>query len=148
MAKAEGNLHGAVRQTVINFTTKLIDRTPYGQPDTWKRPAPPGYRAGAMKANWQLGVDSIPNGTLMMVDPTGAVTKDRIAAQIPKQAGGHIFTLANNLPYAWRLEADGWSHQAPFGFAAITVAEFNMLLAQSAAEAKAGRVAGAALVPA
>jgi hypothetical protein len=39
-------------------------------------------------------------------------------------AGGKIYYIVNNLPYAQRLD-DGWSSQAPAGIIGLALAEFD-----------------------
>ena len=53
--------------------------------------------------------------------------------KIPDDASGRIYYLANNVPYARRLE-DGWSRQAPQGIVGRTVIQFRQIV-KDAAEA-------------
>jgi hypothetical protein len=65
---------------------------------------------------------------------------------IPEEAAGHVFHIANNLPYATRLKYD-WSTQAPQGIVGLTVIAFEVIVGGIVAELKAKRraVAAAAL---
>jgi hypothetical protein len=51
---------------------------------------------------------------------------------VPNDAAGRVFYLANNVPYAQRIE-DGWSRQAPTGLVALTAMEFQNIVGESAA---------------
>ena len=46
--------------------------------------------------------------------------------------GGGVTFMANNLPYAHRLEFEGWSRQAPEGMVRRTVARFNQIADEAA----------------
>ena len=94
----------------------------------FKLKAPKGYIGGHFRANWQLGINIPPSGEIAAVDPTGAETQAIIAARIPAQAAGNVFYLVNNLPYAYRLEFEGWSSQAPNGMVGITLIEQQQII--------------------
>lgn len=121
------NSDQVVRKTVIDIASSLIDKSPVGDPDYWQHKAPPGYAGGRFKANWQLGVDVHPEGEIDALDKSGATTKAKAAAQIPKRAAGHVYTIVNNLPYAQALE-DGHSRQAPHGMVGLTKIEFQGMI--------------------
>lgn len=84
---------------------------------------------GRFRGNWHLSllptaaptntVDRLPRGS----DPSGDSVVRGLSAlsALPPYS---ITYLANNLPYAQRLE-NGWSDQAPQGMVALTVAELQ-----------------------
>lgn len=122
--KAKANAHEAVRKIVLEFGTRLVYRSPVGDPTLWSHKAPPGYIGGRFRANWQYGHNTVPVDELIDIDPSGQVTIDKIASQIPAQAAGGVHILVNNLPYAEALE-NGHSTQAPAGMVHLTVIEFQ-----------------------
>jgi len=72
---------------------------------------------GRLRGNWQISSGSPKSGTLEVMDPTGATTvkkvEDFVRGLSPEKSA--VF-LTNNLPYAYRVEYDGWSHtKAPAG---------------------------------
>lgn len=91
----------------------VVYRSPVGDPDYWKMPAPPGYIGGQFRGNWDVVVGINPTqDNPSGVDPSGSSTISKGSAEIGKtKVNTHIWLL-NNLPYAVRLE-EGWSHQAP-----------------------------------
>lgn len=109
--KVEGQLHEVMTKSVLEVRSRLIIRSPV---DT-----------GRFRANWQYGVDAMPAGTL---ESTGAPP----AARIPEKAFDRVHYLANNLPYANRLE-NGWSKQAPSGLVGLTVIEWPDIVASAVA---------------
>lgn len=121
------NSHAVVRKTVLDIGTSLVKRSPVGNPELWAHPAPPGYSGGHFRANWQIGIGSIPSGILDLKDKSGNVTIRAIQGSIPKEAAGFAYFIANNLPYAQALE-DGHSGQAPFGMVALTQVEFQNII--------------------
>ena len=64
---------------------------------------------GLFRANWQFAEGSKPEGALDSLTLPGNPS-------IPKQLIGKVFYIANNLPYGYRLEYEGWSDQAPNGW--------------------------------
>lgn len=89
---------------------------------------------GRLRGNWIMTFNSAANGTLKIQETTtgsesngssdsvrGPVTSTVVGnvfaeiAKLPKGADFLVF-LSNNLPYANRIEYDGWSHtKAPAG---------------------------------
>jgi hypothetical protein len=150
VVKCKDNSNQVVRKTVLDIGTSLIQKSPVGNPELWaslgasyrifsdsgkrikpklefKRQPPPGYSGGHFRANWQIGIGSIPSGILDLKDKSGNVTINAIKGGIPKDAAGLMFFIANNLPYAQALE-DGHSGQAPFGMVALTQVEFQNII--------------------
>ncbi|MBI5940660.1 MAG: HK97 gp10 family phage protein [Caulobacterales bacterium] len=132
-AKAKFNADLVIRKTIIDMCNVVIDRSPVGRPELWKRPAPEGYVGGRFRANWVLQIGAASAATTEAVDPTGEATKGQIAAAIPVEAGGKVYYLTNSLPYAWPLEA-GHSTQAPAGMVGLTVLEFQTFVDRAASE--------------
>jgi len=114
----------AVGNIVVRIAAELDKRSPVGDATYWKNPPPAGYIGGHFRANWQLGVGAMPMGEIPGVDRTGEKTLGRIMAEIPEQAAGKVYYIANNAPYAQRLE-HGWSRQAPQGLVGLTVTMFQ-----------------------
>ena len=123
-----------VHRSMIRLATEIDDRSPVGDAKFWKSPPPAGYIGGRFRMNWQLGIGSVPVGEIDGVDTNGTIALPRIIAAIPEEAAGHVYYLANNLPYARRLE-DGWSRQAPpGGIVALTVMDFKQAVDETVAE--------------
>lgn len=136
--KAQGRSDAVVKGIVVEVARRIDMRSPVGNPDLWAKPAPPGYTGGHFRANWQLGVDSQPTGEIDGEDKTGSATQAKIIAGIPAKAGGHVYYIQNNLPYAQVLE-DGWtghsgSTQAPEGMVGLVTVEMGGIVNQEAAK--------------
>lgn len=120
----------AVGAIVTNIAARIDMRSPVGDASYWISKPPPGYVGGRFRANWQLGVDTVPSGEVAAPDPSGEATQGRIVAQVPDDAAGKTYWLVNNLPYAQRIE-DGWSRQAPTGLVGLTVVEFQQIVREA-----------------
>lgn len=86
---------------------------------------------GRLRANWQLSFDADVNGVLPLTDKTGTGVINRVTVGISKhpKMGDGVIRLTNNLPYAARIEYEGWSHtKAPQGMVRRNVTRFGMLL--------------------
>ena len=128
--KTKGRADDAVGAIVIGLASRLDERSPVGDATYWISPPPRGYVGGHFRANWQLGVETLPTTEIPGVDPSGEATLGRIVAAVPDEAAGKVYFLANNAPYARRLE-EGWSRQAPQGLVGRTVVEFEMIVREA-----------------
>ncbi len=150
--KAKARADDAVAALVVTIVSKIDERSPVGNPDLWQfnrgtKEAPDyvnfsayrdadGYVGGRFRANWQLGVDLKPEGTVNDVAPRGDdSTLNANLGKIPENAFGHTYWYVNNLPYAQPLE-NGWSTQAPAGMVGITLAEFDTIVSEAVDTAK------------
>jgi hypothetical protein len=154
--KTQNNSDQVVRRTVMGVATSLIMKSPVGNPALWgslqpytslktatgktrkrpklefKRKPPKGYSGGTFRANWQLGIGSMPSGTSKDRDKNGGPTIAKVRAGLPAKAAGGIYFIGNNLDYGPALE-DGHSTQAPHGFVALTSLEFGGIVSQAMA---------------
>lgn len=128
----------ATNATVTEMFNKIVDRTPVGDPSLWKQGrAPIDYVPGTLKASWELNYSNS--------------TRDFSSGQFAKAssvvgAGGlkmnvkgdqiGVVTISNRQPYAYRIEAEGWSTQAPEGMMRRTVIEFEDILTKHARNKK------------
>lgn len=135
-AKARANAGAIVRKTVIDVGTHIVLKSPVGNPSEWAYPesAPPGYVGGRFRANWQYGYNAAPIGQLDLIDRSqdGRDTAGRLAADVLTGTDAFgVHYIANNLPYARRLEYDGWSKQAPNGMVGISMIKFREFMAKN-----------------
>mgnify|MGYP000508773078 CR=1 FL=1 len=82
-------------------------------------------KTGRFRANWTASMNGYGSGVYETVDPGGFETSTKMAAVVMNAGSGKIVYLVNNLPYAYRLEYEGHSKQAPHGMVRVTVAEFQ-----------------------
>lgn len=126
--KAKGNATLAVRALALEILRRVVMRSPVGNPDLWKNKPPAGYVGGRFRANWQLTIHDPATSIVTRTDADGTQTVLDGAARLEFFQAGWPIYIVNNLPYAMRLEFEGWSSQAPAGMLRITLAEVQGLL--------------------
>ena len=104
-AKTSDKMDRAARKIALDSFTSCITISP--------------VKSGRFRGNWQPGIDAVPTGVLETLDPTGAIAIAATTEAIEGFGVGKVANLANNLPYAQRLE-DGYSTQAPAGMVGLT----------------------------
>jgi len=115
--KAERRMKEAVRKIALSVFREVIMMSPV---DT-----------GRFRGNWQVAINSIPQGTLEIDDKSGTVSMNKADAAALKLEVGQAIYLVNNLPYARALEY-GHSKQAPGGMVRITVRRWKTIVDQIA----------------
>lgn len=116
-----------VRKVVIDVGARVVMRSPVGDATLWQSPPPPGYVGGRFRANWQYGFNAAPVGDLPDIGPSGEASNKRIRIGVMAAPAAGMHYLANNLPYAMRLE-NGHSGQAPHGMVGLTIVEFRNIV--------------------
>lgn len=91
-------LHQAI---IIDLFSSVIEETPVLE--------------GRLAGNWIISSDNPASGTFELLDPSGNITKGKVQDHVSKIEGNFDVYLTNNLPYAYRIEYDGWSGKAPNG---------------------------------
>lgn len=85
--------------------------------------------SGRLRGNWRVSEGTPVLDAADRVDPSGAVVMNEINAAVQASTGDAAVYLTNNLPYAKRIEYDGWSHtKAPEGMVRRNLARFNQLI--------------------
>jgi len=114
-AKAESNTEQVFRASTISLFSSIIKRTP--------------VKSGRLKGNWQIDINQPATGDVSDSDTTpinsldGSSTRKVVTKVMPATLNDSIY-MVNNLPYA-RIVENGSSTQAPHGFVAVSVLEFN-----------------------
>lgn len=121
-AKLKLELDTVVRKSTLDVFSAVVRRSPVGNPDAWKSAAPKGYVGGRFRANWNC---SQGEPDLSTTDSTGQQRGSDEAQKALTFASGGVVYFTNSLPYAYRLENEGWSKQAPAGMVKVTVTEFD-----------------------
>lgn len=84
---------------------------------------------GRLRANWNLAEGEPNLATDESLDPTGTASIAEIQAGVLMTNGSKPVFLSNSLPYAYRIEFEGWSHtKAPEGMVRKNVTRFNSLM--------------------
>ena len=90
---------------------------------------------GRLRGNWRVSEGKPVLDTSDRVDPSGAGVLREVEAAVAASKGDTSLVLSNSLPYAARIEYDGWSHtKAPEGMVRRNVRRFNGLIKLEAAK--------------
>lgn len=114
-----------VRKVSIDMLTKVVLRTPVGNPSLWKSKPPAGYVGGRLRANWAVSFGAPSFRTTVETDESGQATIMRGTSTIQRAYGELDIYITNSLPYAIPVEYGHSQRQAPAGMVRITVAEFQ-----------------------
>lgn len=102
--RSKASIEELRKQIIIELFSSVILDTPV---DT-----------GRLRGNWLISMDEPKTESVQITDPSGATTIEnvtKLANALPAGKDKAVF-LTNNLPYAYRVEYDGWSHtKAPRG---------------------------------
>jgi hypothetical protein len=102
-----------IKAAVIQAANVAVVKSPVGNPDLWKSPAPAGYTGGNFRANWRLNLNT-QNFTIKPTVNYGGVLAYAENDFYGFKLGDTVY-FSNPLPYGPRLEYDAWSSQAPDG---------------------------------
>lgn len=126
--KAKANADLVVQKVTLDVAKSVIEKSPVGNPDLWKSPAPPGYVGGRFRANWMFGDGKIDTTTTEEIDKAGTSTLTRLAAAIGASKAGGVTYISNSLPYAIPLEYGHSSQVPPHAMVRGTVTEFQQYI--------------------
>lgn len=127
----------------IELFRSVINDTPVGNPDLWdvseaeaKAITAAGYVGGRLKGAWQasFGTASDKEGS---IDKDGAVAIAAMASTINAAPDDPDFILTNKLPYAYRIEYDGWSKRTPEGMVRKNARRIRAVVIKKLREIKA-----------
>jgi hypothetical protein len=85
---------------------------------------------GRLRGNWQCSLNTAITDPAETEDKAGTETIRKLTAVVNGSTlNDTTVMLSNNLPYAYRIEFDGWSHtKAPNGMLRINVERISSLL--------------------
>jgi hypothetical protein len=119
-----------VKEVSVDLFTEIINKTPVGDPSLWKSAPPAGYVPGALRGNWQCTIETPALGRLGIRSGADAISS--MVSVISKLGEDQAVYLANNLPYAQRIEFLGWSHsQSPAGMVRVSMSKIEQKLAEA-----------------
>lgn len=114
-----------LRATCEQVSSDVIQRTPVGNPDYWAKsslPAPAGYIGGTLRNSWRATINTVSIEVPQMPDESASAARSSVNVAVASLEAGKTFVMANNQPYAQRVE-DGYSQQQPAGMMKVTLSE-------------------------
>ena len=118
----ENKMELVVKKAFIGLSSDIIKDTPVAE--------------GRLRANWQVGINKFDESTTEDIDKSGSTTIARVEGDSNRFKLGDTITLSNNLPYAHRIEFEGWSKKAPAGMVRINVIRWQQHLDTQARKLK------------
>lgn len=100
-ARRNNDLDKIARSAVNLLSIRVIADSPVGK--------------GIFINNWMSATGNVNTTTTDDADLSGSASYARLTATIDGLQAGETFYFSNSLPYARRLEYDGWSAKAPSG---------------------------------
>ncbi len=83
---------------------------------------------GRLRGNWQITGGTAAEGELAR---TTALSSNQIVSHVTQISEKKALIMTNNLPYAQRIEFDGWSHtKAPAGMVRHNVSRFKKIVGE------------------
>lgn len=128
--KAKGNADKVVRSVGLECLTRVVMRTPVGNPDLWQSKAPAGYIGGRLRGSWVVSVGTASSEKPERIDPSGAAAIAEGSSRLSDAVAGPSIFLMSNLPYAIPIEY-GHSSQSPAGMVRVTVTEFQSIVSDA-----------------
>lgn len=119
--KSRARIIALKRAVAIELFRSVVLDTPVGNVSRWNIPESQkrwlkanGYVGGQLRGGWRpsYGAAKKDDGS---PDSSGNKVLAEIQSTIKNAPPEETFILANNLPYAYRIEYDGWSSIAPEG---------------------------------
>lgn len=125
LSKAIENIKDETEEVIggslFQLFANIVKRTPVGNPDLWKNPAPAGYIGGTLRNSWHCSFDTPSTEGARKPLESGQGSFDSLTATASYKLGRTMY-LTNNMPYAYPVEF-GWSGQAPQGMVRRSIAE-------------------------
>lgn len=123
IAKSNAAMDLYAKKVVIDLQARVIEKTPVDK--------------GQLHWNWFIGNNAINLHTESHEgDGKGAAASRNAQVVEGIKINGQIIYITNSLPYAYRIEYEGWSNKAPAGMVGVTIAEMNSVLNKSASEVR------------
>jgi hypothetical protein len=119
--RAKHNLDATRRAVAIKLFSAIIMDTP--------------VLTGRLRGNWQTSINSPLTAPIDRNDLTGAEAIRDVEKMVAQSRPTDAMYLRNNLPYAYRIEYEGWSKvKAPEGMVRRNVARFRRILNEAVRE--------------
>ena len=123
IAKSQKAQDMFVQKVILEIDKRLVQKSPVS--------------TGRFRNNWNIS-NAMPDLSTTEATAPG-INQSRSASNVFNiKANGQTVYLTNALPYAYRIEYEGWSKtKAPAGVVRVTIAEIGSILKGAAFETKA-----------
>lgn len=127
-----------IGNVVGELFSRIVVRSPVGNPSLWEGKAPKYYVGGTFRANWRVTYGE--PETVFLTREKGYFpiqNGEEAIATIEAGRGQRTWQIYNNAPYGLALEY-GHSTQRPTGLVKLTVMEFPQILVDAVMKAREG----------
>jgi hypothetical protein len=112
---SEKKVEEVVKDVAVDLVVNLVVRSPVD--------------SGRFRKNWNVAINEINYQTDFEVQNTAV---QRSVKVVENYRLGDTINITNSLPYAARLEYEGWSKQAPDGMVMLTLLEYPQIMRRRA----------------
>ena len=120
--KSNKKMETVIKSSLIRVGSSIVVKSPV---DT-----------GRFKNNWLGAYGTVDTSVTQAVDASGAQAIGRLTQKAAGVSVGEAFYFTNSLPYAYRIEYEGWSQLAPAGMVRVSVAAWENIVADEVAKAR------------
>jgi|LGVE01.1.fsa_nt_gb hypothetical protein len=117
----ENKLEKVVKKTFIDLSTAIIKDTP--------------VLSGRLRNSWFVAVEGFASGVSDRTSKSDEVISNMISDTNEFKLGKMI-SITNNMPYAERIEYDGWSAKSPSGMVRLNINRFQKWVDKNARSVK------------
>lgn len=121
-ARRNGDLEEIAQASLVRLGNRVVQGSPVD--------------SGRFRNNWMSAYNSIDDSTDRKNNTSGADSKAALIEKASSLDLNTIFYFTNSLPYANRLEYDGWSAQADAGMVRINVLAWDSIVANEVKKRK------------
>lgn len=120
--RSNQKMETVIKSSLVRVGTSIVVKSPV---DT-----------GRFKNNWLSAYGTVDASVTQSVDPSGSESIGRLKLEAQGIKIGEVFYFTNSLPYAARLEYEGWSEQAKAGMVRGSVAAWESIVADEVSKAR------------
>lgn len=120
--RSNQKMEAVIKSSLVRVGTSIVVKSPV---DT-----------GRFKNNWLSAYGTVDTSVTQSVDPSGSESIGRLKLEAQGIKIGEVFYFTNSLPYAARLEYEGWSEQAKAGMVRVSVAAWESIVADEVSKAR------------
>lgn len=132
------------RGVLIKLFSSIVFDTPVGNVDTWnisdaqkKKLKKDGYVGGRLRGGWQTAIGKSPRKQIERIDAGGGAVIAEMTGIVSNSKDADKVYFVNRVPYASRIEYDGWSHtKAPQGMVRKNIRRIRALVKKQLAQTK------------
>ena len=91
---------------------------------------------GRFRNNWNGAVTAPDLSASRAADRSASGSVGQVNETLSRYDLGHELYFTNSVPYAWRLEYDGWSERMPDGIVRVTARKWDQIVADEVRKRK------------